>query len=262
MARAILVLALAVHAAGAAAAAWGELKQATRIAAAAGAILAGAWMLELAALVGRAAATGAIPLRSGAEYLFVLGWLVLGLHLALWYRSRIRAAALVLPPVAAAMIAAALLLPAGDADATDVARRGWFVAHTAVATAGMGALAVSFAMGVLFLAKEHALKSKSPLRVLERLPSLETIDRVGFHALLWGFPLLTLGIATGMVFNAALHGSAWTWGLKEIFPLLAWIVFGALLWARVARGERGRRSAVLAITGFALGVLTFVGMAR
>jgi ABC-type uncharacterized transport system permease subunit len=39
-------------------------------------------------------------------------------------------------------------------------------------------------------------------------------------------------------------------------------VFAGILWARFARGVRGRRSAILAIAGFAFALLTFVGMVR
>jgi ABC-type uncharacterized transport system permease subunit len=65
-----------------------------------------------------------------------------------------------------------------------------------------------------------------------------------------------------MVYSAAIHDRIWLWGLKEIFPLLAWIVFAVILWARFAQGIRGRRSAILVIAGFALALLTFVGMVR
>jgi ABC-type uncharacterized transport system permease subunit len=94
------------------------------------------------------------------------------------------------------------------------------------------------------------------------LPTLEALDRLGFQALLYGFPLLTLGIATGMVYSAEVHNRVWIWGLKEIFPVIAWAVFGGILWARFARGVRGRGSAILAIAGFALALMTFVGMVR
>jgi ABC-type uncharacterized transport system permease subunit len=94
------------------------------------------------------------------------------------------------------------------------------------------------------------------------LPTLEALDRLGFQALLYGFPLLTLGIATGMVYSSAVHNRIWIWGPKEIFPVIAWAVFAGILWARFARGVRGRRSAILAIAGFAFALLAFVGMVR
>jgi ABC-type uncharacterized transport system permease subunit len=214
----------------------------------------------LITLIVRGVTVAAFPLRTGPEYLLVLGWFVLTLHLLLWFRLHVRAAALVLPPVAGLMVLSAFLFWAGESRDRPLPTQGWFVFHTSIATAGVAALAVSFAMSVLFLVKERALKSRRSLRVLEMLPTLEALDRLGFHALLYGFPLLTLGIATGMVYSAALYNRLWIWGPKEIFPVIAWAVFAVILWARFARGVRGRRSAILAIAGFAFALLTLVGI--
>ena len=262
MAHALFIAALVLLLTGTALAAVGEIRRREPLARAGAGALAMAWALEFAALTVTGLTDATVPLRSGAEYLLVLGWFVLTLHLYLWFRSGIRALALVLPPIAAVMVCAAHLMPSRGLQAGYGPARAWFIFHTSVATAGMAALAVSFAMSVLFLVKDHALRSKTGPKLLVRLPSLETVDRIGFHALLWGFPLLTIGIVTGMVYNNRLHDRLWTWGFKEVFPVLAWGVFAVLLWARFARGVRGRRSALLSIAGFALGLLTLFGMVR
>lgn len=225
-------------------------------------MLVAAWAVVLAAVTDLGVTAAAFPMRTGPEYLLVLGWFILTLHLVLWFRSHVRGAALVLPPVASLMVLAGFLFSAGEAQAYGLRTQGWFVFHTSIATMGVAALAVSFAMSLLFLVKEHALKARRSLRALERLPTLEALDRLGFQSLLYGFPLLTLGIATGMVYSAAVHDRLWIWGPKEVFPLIAWVVFAGILWARFARGVRGRRSAILAIAGFAFALLTFVGMVR
>jgi ABC-type uncharacterized transport system permease subunit len=225
-------------------------------------MLAAAWAGELMTLIVLGVAASAFPLRNAPEYLLALGWFVLTLHLVLWFRSQDHAAGLVLPPVALFLAVAALLFSVGRPDDSALTTQGWFVFHTAIATAGVGALAVTFAMSLLFLVKERALKSKRPLRVLGMLPTLEALDRVAYRALLYGFPLLTLGIATGMVYSSREHGRLWIWGAKEVFPVLAWVVFAVLLWGRFARGLAGRRSAIWAITGFAFALLTFIGMVR
>jgi ABC-type uncharacterized transport system permease subunit len=262
MARVLLGIALAVQALGVALAAFGELRRRPPLAAAGAAALVVAWLLELGGVATVVATEGSIPLRTGPEYMLTLGFLVLTIHLALWFKARVSAAALVLPPISTLMLVVGFVLQGFEGQVGAVPTRGWFVFHTSIATAGVAALAVSFSMSVLFLVKERALKEKRSLSVLERLPALEALDRLGFRWLLYGFPLLTLGIGTGMVYSAAIHDRLWIWGLKEIFPLLAWIVFAILLWARFAGGVRGRRSAILAIAGFALALLTFVGMVR
>jgi len=261
MARVLLGIALAVQAVGVGLAAFGELRLRPSLSKAGAAALFVAWLLDLSALVSLVA-SGQIPLRNGPEYMLTLGFLVLTIHLALWLRSRIAASGLILPPVSMLMLLVGFVLQASGSEVGVFPSRGWFVFHTVIATTGVAALAVSFAMSVLFLVKERALKEKRSLAVLERLPALESLDRLGFQSLLYGFPLLTLGIATGMVYSAVVHDRIWLWGLKEIFPMLAWVVFAVILWARFAGGVRGRRSAILVIAGFALALLTFVGMVR
>jgi ABC-type uncharacterized transport system permease subunit len=49
-------------------------------------------------------------------------------------------------------------------------------------------------------------------------------------------------------------------GPKQIFPVLAWLVFASILVCRPMLGFRGRKSAYLTIAGFALGLATMIGM--
>ena len=48
---------------------------------------------------------------------------------------------------------------------------------------------------------------------------------------------------------------------KQIFPLLAWFVFAAILTARTGFGFRGRKSAYLMIAGLAFALMTVFGIA-
>jgi ABC-type uncharacterized transport system permease subunit len=177
-------------------------------------------------------------------------------------RSRITQLALILPPLAAVMAFVALLIPARGVELPAAQQKGWFGFHVGISVLGMGALCLAFAMALIYLAQDRALKAKRAPKVLERLPSLAACDRIGYHAVLWGFPLLTVGIATGQVVLWAKYGTLWMGGAKQIFPILAWVVLAVLLYARLVRGFRGRKSAYLTIAGFALGLLTVLGMSR
>lgn len=226
------------------------------------AFLATSWVLQGTALVLAARDLGALPLRNVAEFMGMLGWIVLGLHLVVWFRSGIQAAGVVLPPIAFLLVLASIVIPAPNVSLPEGQQHGWFFFHTSVATVGLAVLSVAFAMSVIYLAQDHAIRAKRSLTMLVRLPSLQTCDSVGFHALVWGFAFLTLGIATGLVWNMNVHGTYGIHGPKQVFPILAWFVFALLFYARLVRGLRGRKSAYLTITGFALGLLTIIGMAR
>ena len=226
------------------------------------ALLGAAWVLQFAAIVERGISRAHFPLTSAGEYLLAFGWVVLGFHLVLSLRSRIQATGLVLPPLAFLATLFSLVTQADQVSLPEGQQKGWFIFHTTIATLGMAALGVAFAMSLIYLAMDRVLKSKKTPRLVELLPSLDTCDRLGYHALLLGFPLLTLGIATGSVWSESVHHRYWIGGAKQTFPLLAWAVFAVVLYARLARGYRGRKSAYLTIAGFALGLLTVLGMGR
>jgi ABC-type transport system involved in cytochrome c biogenesis permease subunit len=219
-----------------------------------------AWCLHLAAIVRLAILTGHFPLSSMGEYLLVLSWAVLSAYLLLSLRFRMQGAGVLLPFLAFLMGATALAAPVKEIAVPDSHQQAWFIVHTTLATLGMAALCVAFGMSLIYLLQDAALKSKRTPRLLEVLPSLEVCDRVGYAAVLWGFPLLTLGILTGALWSASVHHRFFSGGAKQTFPILAWIVFAAVLYFRVAKGFRGRKSAYLTIAGFALGLLTLLGM--
>jgi ABC-type uncharacterized transport system permease subunit len=221
-----------------------------------------AWLLHLAAIVYEGLRVGYFPFTSAGEYLMVLGWVVLGLYLWVALRLRMTQAGLILPPLAALMAFVALLFPSREVVLPDTQQKGWFVFHVGISVLGMAALCLAFAMAVIYLLQDRALKAKRKGRVMERLPSLEACDRIGYLAVLWGFPLLTVGIATGQAVLWVKYGTFWMGGPKQIFPILAWVVLAVLLYARLVRGFRGRKSAYLTIAGFALGLLTVLGMSR
>lgn len=225
-------------------------------------VLAVAWLFHLAAIVRQGVAQGRFPLSNSTEYLLVLGWVILTFYLVVWLRWRVDAAGLILPPLAALMSLATLLVPARDRAAGEAHQQAWLILHTSLSTLGMAALCVAFAMSLMYLVQDRWLKSKRRVALLDRLPALDTCDRIGYQALLWGFPLLTLGILLGLIGSYRTYGLLWTQGTKEGFALLAWAVLAVLLYARRARGFRGRRSAYVTIAGFALGLAAVVGMTR
>ena len=217
------------------------------------------WLVHSVAIVRIGIEASRIPLTNGFEYLVVFGWAVAGLYLYIAFRHQVAVTGLVLPPLAALAIVGALAVShpiVKDADGPGA----WFLFHTSISTLGMAILGVAFGMAVLYLAQDHALKSRSTPGLLQRLPALEECDHIGLQALIVGFVLFTLGIGTGIVINTGRHSELLSGGAKQIFPLLAWVVFLVVLLARTWLGYRGRKSALLTITGFLLGLATVVGM--
>jgi len=217
------------------------------------------WLLHGFAILRIGIEAGRIPLANQFEYLVVFGWAISGMYLYIVFRRQVAVAGLLLPPLAALAIVGALAVSQPNMKKPDGVDVG-FLFHTSIATLGMAFLGVAFAMALLYLAQDHALKSRRTPGLLQRLPPLVECDRLGHQALIVGFVMLTLGIGTGIAMNADRHHEYLSMGPKQILPLLAWAVFLAVLVARTWLGYRGRKSAVLTIAGFLLGLATVVGM--
>jgi ABC-type uncharacterized transport system permease subunit len=223
-------------------------------------VFAVTWLFHTVTVVREGIVEGRLPLTNMAEYLLVLGWIVLTLHLYLWYRLEVEISGVVLLPLAAVMTFVSMELMRSEPARSAATPDGWFLFHTTVSTLGMAFLSVAFAMSVIYLAQDRVLKSKKAFKLLDRLPSLQKADQIGVRSLTVGFILLTMGIGTGVVVNAEVHERLVVMGPKQIFPVLAWLVFAAILIFRPMLGFRGRKSAYLTIAGFALGLLTVIGM--
>ena len=161
-------------------------------------------------------------------------------------------------PLVAGFTGAAALLPREVARAA--AENAWIWIHVTLVMLGSAAFAFIFGVGLMYLVQERQLKAKAPSPLAFRLPPLEVLDAAAYEALWLGFPLLTLGIALGSLQAQQLWGVWWVWGTKETWSLLTWLIYGLLLLARLNKGMRGRKAAILSIVGFGAVLVTFLGV--
>jgi cytochrome c-type biogenesis protein CcsB len=89
---------------------------------------------------------------------------------------------------------------------------------------------------------------------------LELLDATGYACIVVGFTLLTVGLITGFVYAKSVWGRFWSWDPKEVWSGITWLFYAALLHERLTVGWRGRRSAIMAIIGFAVILFTFLGV--
>jgi len=167
---------------------------------------------------------------------------------------------LLLAPLSVVILSTAMVVPTRQVTALEQTGLSlWLPIHLGLIFSGLAGFALSCAVGVLYLFVRSRLKAKK-LAGLKRFPSLETLDRIQFRAMLFGFAFLTLGIGAGGAWAAAAFDGAWTLDPKVIFTLVIWSWYGIALQVRLVAGWRGRWSALFSIVGFAGLVFSLIGM--
>jgi ABC-type uncharacterized transport system permease subunit len=131
--------------------------------------------------------------------------------------------------------------------------------HVVLASAGFALLAVAGAAGALYLAHHRGIKAKR-VAALSALPSLEALERANTAALALGFALLTLGVLTGVLWVLESDGRVWPGGLHANATLAAWALYAAIAVRRFGLHESARRAALQSAVGFALLLVTVVGL--
>jgi HemX protein len=150
-----------------------------------------------------------------------------------------------------------LLLVVGSARLEDQPRHpelltAGSVVHVVVNILGYSGLILGAIASGLFLLLLHEIRAKHLGAIYQRLPPLETLDRMGFHATALGFALLTAGMALGVLFVFRRHvGTALAADPKLVATAAVWLLNGFYLAARLVLGWKRRKTAWISVAAFA-----------
>ena len=184
-------------------------------------------------------------------------WARSGFLLLAW-RARLAGLVALVAPMSCLGVAAAVFSgrPRSRTPASATGAGSLPHAHVLLASAGLALLGLAGLAGLSFLVEHRRLKRKRPLAAGAAWPSLEALDRAGAFAVVAGFPLLTLGVVTGSLWQRAATGAFFSGNPHETFCLIAWAVYGALATVRFGARQPAVRCAMSSIAGFA-----FLGIA-
>jgi len=136
----------------------------------------------------------------------------------------------------------------------------WGSVHIIFSFLAFAIFAVSFVLGILFIIEEFQLKYKVSPKLFLRLPSLDSVEQIHAKALTVGFVLLTGGIVTGAAWAKSVTGFYFFEDARQLWSIIAWLIYALFLQARIAAGWRGRRGILLSLLGFVVIVFTFLGV--
>ena len=212
-----------------------------------------------AALAVQATVTYSLPVVDVRSALSVFSFLATLAFFFVYLRYRITSLGIFMLPLAFVLT----LISAVHAETLPQSpefRSGWLVVHITSILLGYVGVFITFVAATMYLIQERELKSKRPRAFYYRLPSLEVCDELYFRSLIFGLPFLTLGIVTGFIGASREWKGPWELDPKIFAALITWLIYLILFSTRLSGNWRGRRSAYLAVFGFAAMMVTFLGI--
>ena len=132
-------------------------------------------------------------------------------------------------------------------------------AHVGVALIAYAMFLVAALDALVLMGLERRLRRRLPDPLATAAPPLLTLERFLFRLVAAGFLLLTLTLASGMLFTEQLFGKPLMFTHKTVFSVLGWVTFGALLFGRWRYGWRGRVALRWIIAGTVFVFLAYLG---
>ncbi|MBT9139194.1 MAG: Cytochrome c biogenesis protein CcsA [Syntrophomonadaceae bacterium] len=116
------------------------------------------------------------------------------------------------------------------------------------------------AVGFLFLVWKNGgsvfKKIISPFPI-----SAELLDELTYKMIIIGFPLFTIGaLLMGAIWADQAWGTYWSWDPKETWSLIVFFVYAFYLHARLMRGWKGIKIAIVSIIGFISTLFLYLGV--
>jgi cytochrome c-type biogenesis protein CcsB len=207
---------------------------------------------------------GHAPLSNFYESLIFFSWTIVLLYLVFEWRIKNKSLGTFVVPVAFIAMAFASLSPNINnriQPLIPALQSNWLTSHVMTCFMGYAAFAIAFGLGFMHVIK--SFEQGNPDRTgsfLRLLPEVDTLDELIYQSIALGFVFLSLGIITGSVWAHYAWGSYWSWDPKETWSLITWLVYAALLHARLVRGWRGKRIAFMSMIGFACVLFTYLGV--
>lgn len=234
---------------------------------------------------------GYFPLSNLYESLLFLTWTLLSLYLYVESQTKSKLIGAILVPLALLINGFANLTLSPEMQKASplvpALQSNWLMMHVSMMLLSYGTLIMGSLLCLLFLVisqyREVDLKQvdenstplynimldyyeaklvapKANISELGKLKLLQSLDNWSYRIIGLGFPFLTIGIIAGGVWANEAWGSYWSWDPKETWALITWLVFATYLHARITKGWKGRKTAILGGLGFFVIWICYLGV--
>jgi ABC-type uncharacterized transport system permease subunit len=118
-------------------------------------------------------------------------------------------------------------------------------------------LAIGCVSSLMYLVQASRLRAKKLPGLGFRLLSAERLETMVRRAIVWTFPVLTIGMLLGLVMMFRDQPPTWT-DPRVLASLVLWVVFALLLYLRLRDQVGGRQTAYLTLLTFGLMLLCLI----
>ncbi len=212
------------------------------------------WLAQTALLAVQAAGIDGFPWSSWAGSLNLFVWLIVTTYLIWGCKQRYRLLGLAVMPLAAALFVVARIGGGTNAGERSHYSNLFLVVHVGFVLTAFAGFTLAAALAALYLIEARRLKRRSADILRLRLPSLVVLERLTARTIAVSLPLLTIGLAAGIVRLRRDHD-----GFDALMAatILTWLVYALFLVFRPA----GRRGAQMPLLGFGFVILVRIALA-
>src|SRR5687768_1875675 len=197
------------------------------------------------------------PFASAFGTLSVASWVVVLAYLPVEILAKAPALGALAAPLASLVLFAGIIRSSARV-ATSIEIRSTIISsHVLIVLISFALFVIAACCAVFYLWQYAALKHPDRRAMFRKLPPLETVDSLAYHLVAFALPLLTLGLALGIIRAAGTGRAYWLADPHTLLSLLAWAVYAGYLAARVVAGWRGTRVNYLLIAGLVVTAAIF-----
>lgn len=187
--------------------------------------------------------------------LSLMSWVVSFLVVAVAFFKPVENLAIVFLPVTALTMVLPLILTSDHilSESSSIGLR----MHILFSVAAYSLLAIAALQAIVLAIQDHQLRGKHPARMMRVLPPMQTMEELLIQLLAIGFFLLSLSLATGLMFVHNIFAQHLVH--KTVLSIVAWSIFGVILWGRWSLGWRGKKLIRWTLGGFVSLMLAYFG---
>jgi cytochrome c-type biogenesis protein CcsB len=209
----------------------------------------------------RVAELGTVPAINALEAVNLLALVIAVVFVYVAKRYGVPVLGAFAAPMTAVTLAASLAFGKQEGAVPEALASWWFPVHLGFALTADALFIVAGAASIAFIVQDHLLKKKKISGGLfKKLPSLYLLDEIVHRLIVIGWLLMTIGMAAGMFYAKQEWGAYWSWDPRQSWSLLIWLLFSAIMHARLLSGWRGRKAAYLTVFAVVMVLVALFGL--